>query len=60
MGGVRNLKYSITVSKFKNEAGWSGQWNVGDGFTTILTAALQDSKEFIVLGDKEMRSECND
>ncbi|MEZ4576983.1 MAG: hypothetical protein R2875_02945 [Desulfobacterales bacterium] len=48
------------MSKFKNEAGWSGQWNVGDGFTTILTAALQDSKEFIVLGDKEMRSECND
>ena len=55
--GSGNLKYSITVSKFKNEAGWSGQWNVGDGFTTILTAALQDSKEFIVLGDKEMRSE---
>ncbi len=52
-----NLKYSITVSKFKNEASWSGQWSVGDGFTTILTAALQDSKEFIVLGDKEMRTE---
>ena len=52
-----NLKYSITVSKFKNEAGWSGRWNVGDGFTTILTAALQDSDEFIVLGDKEMRNE---
>jgi len=52
-----NLRYSITVSKFKNEAGWSGQWNVGDGFATILTAALQDSDEFIVLGDKEMRNE---
>jgi len=55
--GSGNLKYSITVSKFDNEAGWSGQWDVGDGFTTILTAALQDSKEFIVLGDKEMREE---
>lgn len=52
-----NLRYSITVSEFKNEASWSGQWSVGDGFATILTAALQDSKEFIVLGDKEMREE---
>lgn len=55
-----NLRYSITVSKFKNEASWSGQWSVGDGFATILTAALQDSKEFIVLGDKEMRNEAMD
>ncbi|MBC2717656.1 MAG: hypothetical protein HF978_20325 [Desulfobacteraceae bacterium] len=55
-----NLRYSITVSKFKNEASWHGQWSVGDGFATILTAALQDSKEFIVLGDKEMRNEAMD
>lgn len=55
-----NLKYSITVSKFKNEAGWHGQWDVGDGFATILTAALQDSNQFIVLGDKEMRMEAMD
>lgn len=52
-----NLRYSITVSKFKNEASWHGKWSVGDGFTTIMTAALQDSNEFIVLGDKEMRNE---
>lgn len=50
-----NLKYSIMVRKFKNEAGWSGRWNVGDGFTTILTDILQQSGWFIVLGDKEMR-----
>ena len=50
-----NLRYSITVTKFPNEAGWSGQWDVGDGFTTILTDALQQSGKFIVLGDAEMR-----
>jgi curli biogenesis system outer membrane secretion channel CsgG len=59
-GASGNLRYSITVSKFKNEANWSGQWSVGDGFATILTAALQDSSEFIVLGDKEMRNEAMD
>ena len=52
-----NLRYSITVSKFPNESGWSGQWDVGDGFTTILTDALQQSQKFIVLGDSEMRKE---
>ena len=52
-----NLRYSITVSKFPNESGWSGQWDVGDGFATILTDALQQSGKFIVLGDSEMRQE---
>ena len=52
-----NLRYSITVSKFENEAGWSGQWNVGDGFTTIMTDALQQNGKFIVLGDSDMRKE---
>ncbi len=52
-----NLRYSITVSKFPNESGWSGRWDVGHGFSTILTDALQQSKKFIVLGDSEMRQE---
>jgi curli biogenesis system outer membrane secretion channel CsgG len=52
-----NLRYSITVSKFPNEAGWSGRWDVGQGFTTILTDALQRSGKFIVLGDADMRQE---
>lgn len=56
-GADGNLRYSITVSKFPNESGWSGQWDVGDGFTTILTDALQGSGKFIVLGDSEMRQE---
>lgn len=51
-----NLRYTITVEKFKNEAGWSGRWNVGDGFTTMMTNALHESDHFIVLGDAEMRN----
>ena len=50
-----SLKYSIAVAKFKNEAGWAGQWSIGDGFATIMTDALQQSGWFIVLGDQEMR-----
>ncbi len=52
-----NLRYSITVTKFKNEAGWSGHWNVGDGMKTSMTNLLHKSGWFIVLGDGDMREE---
>lgn len=50
-----NLRYTITVENFKNEAGWSGRWNIGDGFTTMMTNALNESDHFIVLADAQMR-----
>jgi curli biogenesis system outer membrane secretion channel CsgG len=52
-----NLRYSITVSKFENRAGWSGQWDLGDAWGAVLTDALQGSGRFIVLGEKDMRNE---
>jgi len=51
-----NLRYSISVHKFKNEAGWRGRWDLGDGFTTIMTDVLNETGKFIVLGDAEMRN----
>lgn len=55
-----NLRYTVTVSKFQNKSGWSGQWDVGDGFGSILTDALMASKKFVVLGEKDMRKEAMD
>jgi len=52
-----NLRYTITVTKFDNKANWRGRWDVGHGFTEIMTDALYQSGRFIVLGDKEMRLE---
>jgi len=52
-----NLRYSISVSKFNNEAGWSGRWQIGTAFGEIMTDALQGSGKFIVLGEKDMRKE---
>lgn len=51
------LRYSITVSKFDNKAGWSGQWDLGDAWGAVMTDALQESGRFIVLGEKDMRAE---
>lgn len=55
-----NLRYSITVTKFNNEAGWHGQWDLGDGFATSMTNILFESGWFIVLGDSEMRQAAMD
>lgn len=52
-----NLRYSITVTKFKNEAGWHGRWDIGDGFGEIMTHGLNESGWFIVLGENDMRNE---
>ncbi|KJS31408.1 MAG: hypothetical protein VR64_11390 [Desulfatitalea sp. BRH_c12] len=51
-----NLRYSITVTQFENQAGWSGQWDIGEGFGEIMTAALNESGWFIVLGESDMRA----
>jgi curli biogenesis system outer membrane secretion channel CsgG len=56
-GPEGNLRYSITVSNFENKSNWRGHWDVGYGFTEIMTHALNESGRFIVLGDKEMRFE---
>ncbi|MCA1809166.1 MAG: CsgG/HfaB family protein [Kiritimatiellia bacterium] len=56
-GAGGNLRYTITVSKFENNSGWSGQWEIGDAFGSILTEALQASGKFVVLGERDMRGE---
>ena len=51
------LRYSITVTKFENKAGWSGQFNLGDAWGTVMTDLLTQTGKFIVLGEKDMRTE---
>ncbi|HUJ14813.1 MAG TPA: CsgG/HfaB family protein [Thermoanaerobaculia bacterium] len=51
------LRYSITVTKFENKAGWAGQWDIGDAWATVMTDQLNQTGKFIVLGEKDMRSE---
>lgn len=52
-----NLRYSITVTRFENKANWRGQFDVGHGFSEMLTDALKQSDWFVVLGEQEMRIE---
>src|SRR5436309_8780489 len=54
------LRYSITVTKFDNAAGWSGRFDIGDAWGTVLTDLLTQTGRFIVLGEKDMRKEALD
>lgn len=49
------LRYTITVTQFENRAGWSGTWDIGDAWGTVLTDLLNGSGKFIVLGEGDMR-----
>lgn len=49
------LKYSVTVTKFENRAGWHGQWDIGDGWGLVMTDILNQTGRFIVLGESDMR-----
>ena len=51
------LRYTISVVKFENRAGWSGQWDLGHAWGMVLTDLLNQSGRFIVLGEKDMRAE---
>ena len=51
------LRYTVSVVKFENRAGWRGQWDVGDAWGMVLTDLLNQSGRFIVLGEKDMRME---
>ena len=50
-----NLRYTIQVNKFENKSNWSGRWDLGDAWGTILTDQLVQSGRFIVLGEADMR-----
>ena len=50
-----NLRYTITVTEFENEAGWASSWSIGDAWGAVMTEKLHASGRFIVLGESDMR-----
>jgi curli biogenesis system outer membrane secretion channel CsgG len=51
-----NLRYTVTVTEFENQANWSGAWHLGNAWGTVMTDKLQASGRFIVLGETDMRN----
>ena len=56
-GATGGLRYTVSVAKFENRAGYRGQWDIGDGWGLIMTDILNQTGKFIVLGETDMRKE---
>ncbi|MBW3564028.1 MAG: hypothetical protein KY459_04830 [Acidobacteria bacterium] len=54
------LRYTVSVAKFDNQAGYSSQWDLGDAWAAVLTDALNETGRFIVLGETDMRQAAMD
>lgn len=54
---VGGLRYTVSISRFENRAGWHGRFDVGDAWGTVLTDILNRTGRFIVLGETDMRYE---
>lgn len=51
------LRYTISVTKFENSAGYFHQWDIGDAWGAVMTNLLTQTGKFIVLGETDMRNE---
>ncbi len=49
------LRYTVSVTQFENQAGWRGHYDLGNAWGTVLTDLLNQSGNFIVLGESDMR-----
>jgi curli biogenesis system outer membrane secretion channel CsgG len=49
LGEFKGLKHAVGVKDFDNEAGWSGQWELGNNLGTMLESALFDTGRFVLV-----------
>jgi curli biogenesis system outer membrane secretion channel CsgG len=49
LGEYKGLKHAIGCKESKNEAGWSGRWDLGRNLTAMLESALYDTGRFVLV-----------
>ncbi len=50
----KSIKPVVAVVDFENQAGFSGQWNLGEGMADVLVTTLLDTDRFVVLERKDL------
>lgn len=53
--GTGGLRFTVMVKKFDNKTSWRGDYDLGDSWRSAMTAALDESGSFIVVGEADMR-----
>ena len=49
LGEYKGLKHAVGVKDFDNEAGWRGQWELGNNLGSMLESALFDTGRFVLV-----------
>lgn len=49
LGEYKGIKHAIGIKDFENEAGWHGQWELGDNLGAMLESALFDTGRFVLV-----------
>lgn len=55
-GSGKRFKPVVAVNEFKNRSNFSGQWDLGDGMSDMLTTELIDSGDYVVLERQHLNS----
>ncbi|MCK5850185.1 MAG: hypothetical protein KAH23_04660, partial [Kiritimatiellae bacterium] len=56
LGEYTGLKHAIGCMDFKNQAGWSGQWKIGNNLSIMLESALMDTGRFVLVEREKLKA----
>ncbi|HMP90665.1 MAG TPA: CsgG/HfaB family protein [Kiritimatiellia bacterium] len=55
LGEYKGLKHAVGVIDFDNQAGWRGQWELGNNLSTMLESALFDTGRFVLVDRQNLQ-----
>ena len=56
LGEYKGLKQAIGVNDFKNEAGWSGSWDLSHNLSVLLESALFVTGRFVLVQREQLKA----
>jgi len=55
LGEYKGIKHAIGCKDFENQAGWKGQWELGNNLSIMLESALFDTGRFVVVEREKLK-----
>ena len=52
----KGLKHAIGVKDFENQAGWKGQWELGQNLSAMLESSLYDTGRFVLVEREKLKN----
>lgn len=51
----KGIKHAIGCKDFENQAGWKGQWEIGNNLSILLESALFDTGRFVIVEREKLK-----